>query len=69
MVMNPTSATPIMRAAAVDAVRRGERNAFWRASLPVAALDPRQWRTDEAGEGSGDDRSEHDDADDEQHGT
>ena len=34
IVMSPTSATPIMSAAAVDAVRRGLRTAFSRASVP-----------------------------------
>ena len=29
----PTSPRPMVRAAAVDAVRRGFRSAFWRASL------------------------------------
>ena len=33
---NVISASPIMTAAAVDAVRAGFRTAFWRASLPAA---------------------------------
>ena len=62
-VMKATSATPIISADAVAAVRRGLRVAFSRASVPAMPRKRGQRRTDDPCERPGDDRTEHRDTD------
>ena len=63
IVMKPTSATPIMSAAAVAAVRRGLRIAFSRASVPVMPLIFGSGAPMHAADRTGEDRPEHEHAD------
>ena len=69
MVMNPTSVTPSINAAAVIAVRFGFRPALSRASVPVIPLMARQRRTQSVRQRSGDERRLHDDAGEHEHRT
>ena len=61
-----TSATPTTSAAAVRAVRLGLRAAFSVAIVPVIPLMPGDGPSERLGHGAGDQRSEHEQAD-EQH--
>ena len=64
--MPATRATPTMSAAAVRAVRFGLRMAFSCASRPAMPRMLRQRRADDAGERPGDQRPEHEDADEDE---
>ncbi len=68
MLKNAMSPTPIMSAAAVDAVRVGLRTAFWRARRPVTPLNRTTGAPITRLIGPGDDRPEHGHAEEREHG-
>jgi hypothetical protein len=69
IVMKPTSATPIIKAAAVVAVRLGLRIAFSLAVCPGTPRNHGKWCTDHPAERSGQGGTEHRDADEHGYGT